>query len=1047
MKIEQVDKYRANDPCSTFTVHYRVGNPPVDIIYGGTIHGNIFYILLQSMVSVSSTSYTVEVTSHFPTETVNRHRGSVDAILCAFHPKLTLGRCPLGMIITGSRDHTIKIWNANNSMKPLIQTLTHHTGMITSLADGCDGSFISCSSDGTLKVWMVSKQSAATTSLTSEDICFECKYNFSVYSLTSNPILPTTLNQSSYTSQQINKQKDIQWRNILLANTINLGKGNTWLTSLAITTLKIWTCYVSDSIGNIHVFRKNSMNDLDYNKSRNIQQLVHTNKFDRVHELSITYLTLINDDDILVSLSSDGYCKLSDAKTGFCITAIHNHRNARYVGVLYISKENKLYITDELGYLEMFSVSKLAKISTTQMLKQTTSEKSCTLSSHRFQALGLIKRARNDNYFYILYPYSPGNNLNIHHVYNRKYNGIYTGEIALWKLEGDQAVLSFNGHQGSVIGVSAYSSISLNNYFSTTCQLDGNADTNSKEIVQTLTTSRTKSEKFLSIDMKRNDSKILSKSDSRSDSRNSKRYDASLRYDALASARLFTNSSANSSFPNGSMKNGEQSTKRSIFSDTANAVISPTADNQTIPQPKPAKPSQFSEDECSLFTVGSDHVMKSWDQFDCKERFQINFQFLSHQDGEILCAYMIWDLIMPSMVTCYDNGTICVWNVDSGAMVSTNILKESIACVIQGYHNNSNILLVADISGKIAIINVTLFNMNPTHVPVDGVFHGYHNRDDPEILCMSYHRISNILFTGGNDRTIRYRRIVNERDIFTLTQHNDAVCCLETSKDFMLSGDESGEMILWYIDYTDSNASLGEDLNTSHDASHHGLGIRDIKVLCKWPTVKDLSTARALCQMLQIDNNMLYILQAGLIDRIVIWKIHLKYSSKFLRNRLMRNDTDQGDLLTSNKVNYISSNCLNTDDSDQSDDEISLAYNSKPRDIPAITQSETIKSPSLFSPRKFETKIQQSATNDEDGDQEFILNPSESHNFSISIMKYAEIFLDVECLTAQMTYESNSLCDSLDDKHHDIRSIAPRFVYVGTSEGPVLRYDIESHRL
>jgi hypothetical protein len=73
MKIEQIDKYRANEPCSVFTAKYQVGSPPVDVIYGGTIHGNIFYIL-QS-VALSRDAFIVEVTCNLPTDTIQRRSG------------------------------------------------------------------------------------------------------------------------------------------------------------------------------------------------------------------------------------------------------------------------------------------------------------------------------------------------------------------------------------------------------------------------------------------------------------------------------------------------------------------------------------------------------------------------------------------------------------------------------------------------------------------------------------------------------------------------------------------------------------------------------------------------------------------------------------------------------------------------------------------------------------------------------------------------------------------------------------------------------------
>ena len=47
----------------------------------------------------------------------------------------------------------LQVWRANGSFKPLIQTLHGHTSQVSALCDGCDGSVLSCSVDGSVRVW------------------------------------------------------------------------------------------------------------------------------------------------------------------------------------------------------------------------------------------------------------------------------------------------------------------------------------------------------------------------------------------------------------------------------------------------------------------------------------------------------------------------------------------------------------------------------------------------------------------------------------------------------------------------------------------------------------------------------------------------------------------------------------------------------------------------------------------------------------------------------------------------------------------------------
>ena len=58
------------------------------------------------------------------------------------------------MIISGSRDTTVKLWNAKTGK--IIHTLEGHTDFVTSVAWSCDGKMIiSGSGDTTVKIWDV----------------------------------------------------------------------------------------------------------------------------------------------------------------------------------------------------------------------------------------------------------------------------------------------------------------------------------------------------------------------------------------------------------------------------------------------------------------------------------------------------------------------------------------------------------------------------------------------------------------------------------------------------------------------------------------------------------------------------------------------------------------------------------------------------------------------------------------------------------------------------------------------------------------------------
>ena len=69
---------------------------------------------------------------------------------------------------------------------------------------------------------------------------------------------------------------------------------------------------------------------------------------------------------------------------------------------------------------------------------------------------------------------------------------------------------------------------------------------------------------------------------------------------------------------------------------------------------------------------------------------------------------------------------------------------------------------------------------------------------DSGIVSLAFHWDSRTVFSGGHDLTIRYWKFSAEESR-CLEGHHDAVCCLEVTKDFLVSGDESGDIIVWKL--------------------------------------------------------------------------------------------------------------------------------------------------------------------------------------------------------------------------------------------------------
>ena len=275
---------------------------------------------------------------------------------------------------------------------------------------------------------------------------------------------------------------------------------------------------------------------------------------------------------------------------------------------------------------------------------------------------------------------------------------------------------------------------------------------------------------------------------------------------------------------------------------------------------------------------------------------------------------------------------------------------------------------------------------------MDCLINGYHHIDNPEILCVSYHLPTCNLFTGGNDRTVRFRKLSNEHDIKILSDHCDAVCYVEATRNYLLSGDESGEIILWLIEM--AHSSCHDYTNSYRSANGINADIGGVVAVCRWPTHLDRVITRALCQIVEIDDT-LFVLQAGVMGYILIWKVEVSHR------------------------------------------------------VHADGIDETVESGVISKPQRMNVDIHNLPQTE---DREFILCPHNNPNdMSLRVLKYAQIMLEnVECSTIQMTCQSAMSTNS--NLHSKAVSdtncvLIPRFVYVGTTDGPVLRYDIESHRL
>jgi len=120
-------------------------------------------------------------------------------------------------------------------------------------------------------------------------------------------------------------------------------------------------------------------------------------------------------------------------------------------------------------------------------------------------------------------------------------------------------------------------------------------------------------------------------------------------------------------------------------------------------------------------------------------------------------------------------------------------------------NRGSDVLLGSDFDGNIVMWNLSLLKVNPFELSNELTLKGFHETEDPAILCMVYHATSSTFFTGGNDGSLRAFRISDRTLLASYVGfHVDSVNCLACPEDgnVLVSSDMSGVICLWRLSET-----------------------------------------------------------------------------------------------------------------------------------------------------------------------------------------------------------------------------------------------------
>ena len=253
-----------------------------DILYAGNDDGRLYFFVVSKHSTVNRQEELNPGEVGGPD-----HKSTITCMMHSKHPSLASSLIidKGGLLFTGSKDRTLKIWQPAGTFKPLIQTLYGHSGQISGICDGNDGTILSCSLDGTIRIWKPQK------------------------------------------GRELMLKPFFECINVV---TVCKDEGE-WLTGIVVNHFNHWNCFVSNSLGDILVYEKcnvtlfgssivgigtveaiasgplpSSSHTSIVGSTNSAPYLSIMDTYLRVHDLGITSLFVENDTNLLVTTSFDG---------------------------------------------------------------------------------------------------------------------------------------------------------------------------------------------------------------------------------------------------------------------------------------------------------------------------------------------------------------------------------------------------------------------------------------------------------------------------------------------------------------------------------------------------------------------------------------------------------------------------------------------------------------------------------------------------------------------------------------------------------------------
>lgn len=219
-------------------------------------------------------------------------------------------------------------------------------------------------------------------------------------------------------------------------------------------------------------------------------------------------------------------------------------------------------------------------------------------------------------------------------------------------------------------------------------------------------------------------------------------------------------------------------------------------------------------------------IYSTWDPYDMSPLLTFN-----DTDSETTCIIYLTGCKL--ILTGSENGTLKWWNPDSGSYLAMQNHDNTVSSIDFVEQPREDIIASCDYNGVICIWTCAKRRSMTPHLEckIDTTTSNNNHGLDSELLAVKWiNSLYNneetwLVACGGNDKVIRVFDYSNHMMVLDLKGHRDSITVLNFDNNFLFSGSEDGDIIIWNIRFLTETYKLCK--YQCHDCSIRCITILD----------------------------------------------------------------------------------------------------------------------------------------------------------------------------------------------------------------------------